>query len=113
MKEKAIIALAATTLVVGCASDGLDHWASNPVRIGPDTYRVVAVNGYPQVLNVAYRKATATCTAAGREMLLLDSGSNKASGYDLTFRCLASGDPELRRGMPSRPADVQVEVIRR
>lgn len=93
-------AVAAVLLSAGCST--------GVVSIGPDTFMVAgqSATGFSTggaVMVDLYREAAAYCTANGRNLLPVNMqsvdgvpGRAFASGQ-LQFRCLAEGDPELRR----------------
>jgi len=67
---------------------------------------------------MALTDAAQHCAAMGREILVtnISTGTTNVSygavPASVTFRCLATGDPELTRPDYQRPADVRTEDAR-
>jgi hypothetical protein len=78
---------------------------TQPLPVGPDTYMVssrTSSGGIAPAREAAISAAGQQCARLSKQLLVLSSatniGSNADQGVvDLTFRCLAAGDPELRR----------------
>lgn len=79
---------------------------SGVVSIGPDTYMIAnsewgfTSGGYQKAK--AMQEASEHCKALGKEVLLVSSKQNdvefgKTPAAEVQFRCLAPGDPELKR----------------
>ena len=87
-------------VLVGCASQG-------PVPMGMDTYQLSSTGAWSWSSGAAlkgdmFREADAFCRSQGKQMLPVNTTSNDGSFQrfaqaELQFRCLAPGDPELRR----------------
>jgi hypothetical protein len=93
------LGLVLCAVLAGCST-------TEVLPVGPDTYRVsgTAINsfgGYTTAETEALTKANEYCQSQGRQLLMLnhqDSAPTLGSGAaGVTFRCLAPGDPELRR----------------
>ena len=110
---KASMSICAGALVTACGS------VSDVVTVGQDTYMVeshgVVGNGSSSAEKVkAYQAASRYCQSFGRELQpvstrQVDSGFGKAPAAELTFRCLAKGDPELNRPNLQPGADIVIE----
>jgi hypothetical protein len=95
---------------VGCSSARV----TQPLPVGPDTYTVSARTphgGTASARDAALSAANQQCARLSKQLLVLKSSSNidlnenneianDKDVIDVTFRCLAASDPELRR--PSR-----------
>lgn len=97
--------LAASLVILsGCAS------TSNVTGIGPDTYFVSARaapvrGGIDAARPLALQEASAHCARLGKQVLV-----KTVDAADVTFRCLAAGDPELQRPAElRRRADITIE----
>lgn len=105
---------AAAAALGGCVSAD-----SGVLPIGPDTYQLsvgrAPVAGGPfEARRVALTKAREYCAQSGRELVVLSTnqwGENRG-GFDIDFRCLRAGDPELRRPTLRSVPDTVVEVRR-
>lgn len=95
------VALTLLVTLVGCAPT-----SSGVLKMGPDTYSVstsalYAAGGPAGAKAAAYREAGAYCSGMGKEMLVLNEQQSGIAtgpgGSDIVFRCLAAGDPELKR----------------
>ena len=108
--------LCLTFLVGGCASSG-------PVPMGPDTYMLSNTGTWRWSLGGAltgdlFREANAFCSQQGKQMLPVNTTSNNGSlsqfaQANVQFRCLAAGDPELRRPDLSAVPSIRVEQTAR
>jgi hypothetical protein len=96
--RSASLILVVTLEVSGCAM------SSGVLKMGPDTYSVNAMaaparGGVTGAKTIVYREANAECAKQGREILVVNESTGvtfPANGrVDLTFRCLAHGDPAL------------------
>ena len=84
---------------------------TQPLPVGPDTYTVSARTphgGTASARDAALSAANQQCARLSKQLLVLKSSSNidlnenneiakDKDVVDLTFRCLAAGDPELAR----------------
>lgn len=95
----------------GCATD--------PVPMGRDTYLVADTGAWlwssGAVLKAGlYQKANRFCGREGKELMPVNTGQNDGdfstfAHAELQFRCLASGDPELRRPILQRSPDIVIQ----
>lgn len=75
--------------------------------MGPDTYTISvhaapARGGEAGARNLALTEANERCSTEGREIMVTNIASGRSSHLpggtvDVTFRCLAKGDPDLQR----------------
>jgi hypothetical protein len=94
------VAIVAASLLAGC---GAMSRSSGVMQLGPDTYRVSAgapMGDVSQSQKAAFTEAQGHCTAGGKQLMTV--GTRRLAGpgggsYEVTFRCLASGDPDLQR----------------
>lgn len=88
-------------LLTACAQ------SSGVLKMGPDTYSVSvhaapARGGAPGARNLAITEANDQCTKLGREILVKNISSGRSTHLpggtvEVTFQCLAKGDPDLQR----------------
>lgn len=100
------------TLLTACGTTG------KVLTLGPDTYRISATKhnlsgGAPEAEANALQSAESFCTSRGKQLLV----SNMSSGFDrpfytytATFRCLALGDPDLRRPVYQSAPDMVIQT---
>jgi len=105
-----VSAVLAATLA-GCGT------TSKVLTLGPDTYRVSASKhnlsgGAPEAEANALESAAAFCEGRSKQLIV----SNMSSGFDrpyytytATFRCLAPGDPDLRRPVYQSEPDLVIQ----
>ena len=101
--------LGAALALAGC---GAVPRSTGAMKIGPDTYQILArasLAGAGQSQKMAFDEANEYCGTMGREMMTIGAQANEYAGYQVTFRCLNSGDPELKRpNLETRP-DVVIQ----
>jgi hypothetical protein len=113
--KKTLAILLIPLLLTACAQSSGVH------KMGPDTYTVSvhaapARGGEPGARNLAISEANAHCAREQKEILVqnISSGRSKhlpGATVELTFQCLAKGDPDLQR--PSyRAAPTSVIEVR-
>lgn len=106
--------LGVVSLVGGCATN------SGVLPVGPDTYKISTGadnfrGGLSGAKRSAHSQASDFCATMGKEILVLRSTSSNnqigkpVADYDLTFRCLASSDPELTRPEVVTEPDIVIE----
>jgi hypothetical protein len=87
---------------------------------GPDTYTVTerfapARGGGTEAQRVAMTESNNFCEQLGKKFFPLNMGeagrqtTSGPTGYSVTFRCLAPGDPELTRPRFQQTPDVVIE----
>ena len=85
--------------------------------MGPDTYSVSADDlNASTAKQAALSQAQNHCKGHGKEILVTNTRASQGSArtvYDVTFRCLVAGDPELTRPTYSTPPDIRIEDRRR
>lgn len=91
---------------------------SKVLTLGPDTYRISASKhnlsgGAPEAEANALEAAEAFCTNKGKQVMV----SNMTTDFDrpyytytATFRCLAAGDPDLRRPVYQSAPDMVIQT---
>jgi hypothetical protein len=99
--KKRLALMFAIAALAGCAQ------SSGVLNMGPDTYSVSihaapARGGVPGAQRLANEEASAACAGKGKELLVTNVSSGRSSHLpggtvDLTFKCLAKGDPDLQR----------------
>lgn len=110
-------ATAILAMLAGCAQ------SSGVLNMGPDTYTTSvhaapARGGVPGARQIALTEAGDHCRAMGREILVTNISSGRSAHLpggtvDVTFRCLAKGDPDLQRPDYRRAPDTVIEDRRR
>jgi hypothetical protein len=97
--------------LVGC---GTVPNSSGTLQVGPDTYRVVARAPLGEVLGsqrMAFNEANAFCSSMQKHMVSISTSiPAHMAGYELTFRCLSTGDPNLVRPTLQRAPDKVIEL---
>lgn len=107
MKQKSIVL--AALMVTAC---GLKTHSSGVLPMGPDTYSVSADDlNASTAKQAALSQAQAHCTSLGKEILVTNTKVTRENRniYDVTFRCLSKGDPDLTRPTYSKEPDVVIE----
>jgi hypothetical protein len=96
---RVMVASAVCALFGACAHSGV-------VKVGPDTYMIAnsewgwSSGGYQKAK--AIEEGSKYCASIGREILVVSSTDNdvswgKTPAAEVRFRCLVTGDPELKR----------------
>jgi hypothetical protein len=96
------LAVSIAAFVAGCMTAAR---VTQPLPVGPDTYTVssrTSSGGTAPAREAAVSAAGQQCARLSKQLLALSSatniGSNADEGaVDVTFHCLAAGDPELHR----------------
>ncbi len=100
--------------LVGC---GLKTYSSGVLPMGPDTFSVSADDlNASTAKRAALSEAQSHCKAMGKEILVTNTKTSRGEArtlYDVTFRCLSTGDPELARPTYETPPDVRIEDRRK
>jgi hypothetical protein len=111
-----LLAASAAAILAGCAS------SSGVMKVGPDTFTISAsavhaAGGSVGARASAYREADAHCRGMGREVLVTNDRTTRDAWNqgvsEVVFRCLAAGDPELRRPDYRPTPDVVIQDQRR
>lgn len=101
------IALFAVLALTGCAQ------STGAMKMGPDAYSVAAdALGASNARQVAMLEANAKCQSMGKEILVTNTSSGKdraRSVYEVTFKCLVEGDPDLLRPQYESAPDIVIE----
>ena len=105
-----LITLTAAGIAACWAGCSTAATVTKPLPVGPDTYTVSArmPQGGTSARGAALSAANQQCARLSKQLLVLKSSSNielnenneiakDKDVVDLTFRCLAAGDPELAR----------------
>ena len=99
---------------VGC---GLKTYSSGVPPMGPDTFSVSADDLNPSTAKqAALTQAQNHCKAMGKEILVTNTKVSRGGArtlYDVTFRCLSKGDPELTRPTYEIAPDIRIEDKRK
>lgn len=95
---KFAFAVASTAVLVGC---GTVPSSSGVMQLGPDTYRVAArgpMGAVHKSQQIAFAEANGHCQGMGREIMVIGTKVLEDLGpYEVTFRCLRTGDADLMR----------------
>ena len=113
MMQKSAFVLAAALMVSAC---GLKTYSSGVLPMGPDTFSVSADDlNASTAKQAALSQAQTHCASLGKEILVTNTKVSRETRniYDVTFRCLSKGDPELTRPTYSKEPDVVIEDKRR
>lgn len=114
---KYLTTFSASLLLAACAQ------SSGVLKMGPDTYSASAAaaparGGYSEARKLALSDANQYCAQMGKEILVTNIGTATTNVYgagsaDVTFRCLAKGDPELQRPEYRKSPDTVIEDRRK
>lgn len=114
---KLILCGAVSGLLCSCASVG---GTADIVPIGQDTYMVASAGGLltfsgGEVKAQLFQEANRFCRSKGKNLMPVTSSSRDAAPYtyasaELQFRCLADGDPGLRRPTMINQPDVTIQM---
>ena len=109
----------AVIILAGC----IPTQSSGVLKLGPDTYTTSAAavperGGSIEARKVALTEANEYCAQLGKEILVANIGTATANQYgrgqaEITFRCLAKGDPQLQRPEFRKTPDVTIEDRRK
>lgn len=102
-----ILSIAALT---GC---GAVPRSSGVMSIGPDTYRVMSrasLANQAESQKMAFTEANEYCSSLGRKIITTNTRSTELSGYEVTFRCLKDGDPDLVRPILEKSPDTVIKI---
>jgi hypothetical protein len=102
MRSTALLAC----LAVGFSGCGLQTYSTRVQETGPDAFSVAAEDLNPSIAKQsAIGRAQMHCGNQSRVMLMTDQSARTAGDqnvYEVAFRCLAKGDPELARAAPPK-----------
>jgi hypothetical protein len=88
-------------LALGLPGCGLTTYSTPVLETGPDTFTVAADDPSASIaMQSALGQAQVHCGSLAREILVTRQGARTAGDrnvYEVNFRCLAKGDPELTR----------------
>ena len=114
---KLFICVVASGLLCSCASVG---GTADIVPIGQDTYMVASAGSFftvsgGEVKAQLFQEANRFCRSKGKNLMPVTSSSRDAAPYtyasaELQFRCLANGDPGLRRPTMLNQPDVTIQM---
>ena len=110
MKHYLVITIWVLTFLEGC---GAVARSSGAMQIGPDTYRIMARASMANQLGsqqMAFSEANMFCNSHGKKMVTTNTKSTELEGYEVTFRCLKDGDPDLIRPSLQRAPDTVIQV---
>lgn len=100
-------------VLAGC---GTVPSSSGVMQLGPDTYRVAArgpMGAVHKSQQLAFEESNRHCQTLGRSFKVVGTRQIEAAGggpYEVTYRCLLAGDPELTRPNLEPVPDVTVKV---
>ncbi|OUR62081.1 hypothetical protein A9Q74_06435 [Colwellia sp. 39_35_sub15_T18] len=108
---KKIIFFITVVLISGCTSSGV-------IKMGPDTYSISTYHDYSSTgaKQMAYKEANQQCLKLGKEIMTVRTNQSSqrvvgipTSNFDLEFRCLSKGDPDLYRPTLKKEADIVID----
>ncbi len=99
----------AICLLAGCSFGGQVQ------SMGPDTYTVSnqvapVSGGSVAAREMALQEANAFCEKQGKSVLVTNTSESYGTDYSVTFRCLLSDDPDLKRPTYQAAPDLVVRV---
>jgi hypothetical protein len=98
---KIALALVACAVLSAC---GIATHVGDVLQIGPDAYSTSADDlNAPTAMKAAMNQVQQKCGSMGRDVLItgMKPTENGRVRYDVTFRCLPKGDPQLTRPLPN------------
>ena len=110
MKHYLLVTIGILTFLGAC---GTVARSSGAMQIGPDTYRIMARASMANQLGsqqMAFSEANIFCDSQGKKMVTTNTKSSEQDGYEVTFRCLKDGDPDLIRPSLQRAPDTVIQV---
>jgi hypothetical protein len=110
MKKFLLITISTLALLGGC---GTVARSSGAMQIGPDTYRIMARASMANQMGsqqMAFSEANVFCNSQNKKMVTTNTKSTELEGYEVTFRCLKDGDPDLVRPILQRAPDTVIQV---
>ena len=88
--------------------------SSGAMQLGPDTYRISArasMGNPTDSQKMALIEAKDYCTVLKREIMVIATEPSKSFGpFEVTFRCLIAGDPELVRPTLEKTPDTVIRI---
>lgn len=108
-----VAALSIAALTV--AACGLRTYTSGVMPMGPDTYTVSADDlNASNAKKAAMRQASQFCSKSNKQILVINTktSTDVRTLYDINFRCLGAGDPELTRPNYEKAPDVLIKTNR-
>lgn len=95
--------------LVGCSSTPEN---SGSMQVGPDTFRVITwAGGTIQSQKLAFSDANAFCSTNKRKMVAVSTKIHDFNrGFELNFKCLLDGDPELIRPNLQSEPDAVIQI---
>jgi hypothetical protein len=111
MSIKTAAVLACLVVLAGC---GTVPKSTGALPVGPDTYRIMArapMGNSLESQKMAFSEAASYCEGLGRRVLVTSTlDPRDMTGYEITFRCLKEGDPDLVRPNLQRSPDTVIQV---
>lgn len=97
--------------------------SSGVLKMGPDTYSVSvhaapARGGEPGARSLALTEANQKCEGEGKEIIVTNISSGRSTHLpggtvEVTFQCLAKGDPDLQRPSYQAAPSIVIEDRRK
>ncbi len=101
------------TMIAALAGCGAVAKSSGAMQVGPDTYRIMArasMANQAESQRMAFGEANGYCSSLGKKMVTTNTRSTEYDGYEVTFRCLKDGDPDLVRPVLQKAPDTVIQV---
>ena len=94
--------------------------SSGVIPFGPDTFTITAdseLGGIGMAKKKAIQEANLYCSNQGMQMMPVNSSKStqidflgdRIPTYEFIFRCLMSGDSDLKRPVPEKEADIIIK----
>lgn len=110
-------ALTVLLIISSLSACGLKTYSSGVLAMGPDTFSVSADDlNSSTAKQAALTEAQTHCKTLGKEILVKNTKVSRGQArtiYDVTFRCLSKGDPELIRPTYEIAPDIRIEDRRK
>ena len=115
MKTRDIVVL--ICLAAGLSGCGLETYSTRVREVGPDTFTVATDDPSASIaMQAAVGQAQVHCGSLSKEILVTNRSASTIGDrnvYEVTFRCMVKGDPELARSTFARPPDMRIEDRRK
>jgi len=110
---KKIITISWVLLAALLTACGTVPSSSGAMQIGPDTYRIIArapLAKATESQRMAFSEGNSFCSSLGKKLTTTATRDAGNSGFEITFRCLKDGDPDLVRPTLERTPDTIIKI---
>lgn len=112
MSRQVLVGMAAAMVFIqGC---GTIPRSTGAMQLGPETYRIRARASMGNVSDsqkMAFAEAKQHCESQQRQMVVVSTETDNDYGpFEVTFRCLTPGDPDLVRPNLEKAPDTVIKI---